>query len=207
MKPGRRTVVALVLALLAGCSRQPQEPREIPPSPFQRFVQGLGVEPACAREIPVHWSPSLPVPVLVDHRLHYRVFFSGWGGRPDTGIVIHDAEGDALFSADGKVLECRQRAETGRTIPEQKLPDLSLDEFDVRVHTLYGAIEKMGRLYASGIPVIDADRAQVQSFSREFAVLTGRGHAASYRALSPDFWTWVEKNSGPNDILKKGYSR
>ena len=189
-------VIAMALALLGACSGQPEEVPAPLLSPFQRLVQSLGVDPACASEIPMHWSPSQPVPVLIDHRLHYRVFFSGWHGRPDTGIVIHDAEGDALFNADGKVLECRQRAETGRIISAQPPMVMSLDEFEARLQPLYGAIEDMGRLYASAAPVSASERARVRAFSLEFSALSSRGHAAAYRALSPDFWVWVEKNGG-----------
>ncbi len=203
MNARRRTAAALALALLAACSRQPQKPPEQPSSPFQQFVEGLAGEPACSREIPMEWSPSLPVPVLVGRRLHYRVFFRGWGGRPDTGIVMHDAEGDALFGADGKVLECRQRSERGRIFPNEKLPIANREEFDARVRTLYASIELMGRLYARGAPVLDVERAGMQDFSREFSLLTGPGHAASYRALSPKFWAWVEKNGGSGPALAK----
>jgi hypothetical protein len=186
----------LVLTLLVACSPQGQELQERPVSPFQRFVQGLGAEPICSREIPMHWSPSLPVPVLVDHRLHYRVFFSGWERRPDTGIVLHNAEGDALFSVDRKVIECRQRSETGRIIPPEKFPFANLEEFEARLHPLYDAIEEMGGFFAHGVSLRDAERARVQAFAREFSVLTGLGHAAAYRALSPEFWVWVENNGG-----------
>lgn len=168
-----------------------------PVSPFQQYVQELGAEPICSREIPMHWSPSLPVPALVDHRLHYRVFFSGWERRTDTGIVLHDAEGDALFSAaDRQVIECRQRTETGRIIPVEKFPFANLEEYEARMRPLHDTIEEMGGLYASGIPLLDAERTKVQAFAREFTLLTGIGHAAAYRALSPEFWFWVENNGG-----------
>jgi hypothetical protein len=187
---------ALVLTLLVACSPQRQDLQERPVSPFQRFVQGLGAEAVCSREIPVHWSPSLPVPVLVGHRLHYRVFFSGWERRPATGIVLHEAEGDALFSADRKVIECRQRSETGRIIPLEKFPFANLEEFQARLRPLHDSIEEMGGFYARGVPLLDAERARVQAFAREFTLLTGIGHAAAYRALSPEFWVWVEMNGG-----------
>lgn len=188
------TPMILGALLLAACGR---EPPAVPPpalSALQNFNQRLVGHPACATTIPMHWSPSLPVPLLIEGRLHYRVFFSGWSGRPDTGIVLDDAEGDALFSADAKVLECRQRSETGRKIPVLPPMVMSLDEHEARLRPLYGLIEEIGRLYASGKPASEAERLRVRAFLKEFPELIDRGHLPAYRALSPDFWTWVEKN-------------
>lgn len=197
MNAGYRAASAVALALLMACERPTEAPPEIRTTAFQQFVQRLGEESPCSREIPLTWSPSLPIPVLVDHRLHYRVFFSGWHGRPDTEIVLHDAEGDALFSAEGRVLECRRRAVIGRPLPEEPPMVITVDELQARLPALYDAIEKFGRLYAQGNAVTEADRAQLRAFPREFSALTVRGHAASYRALNPAFWAWLQRNSKP----------
>lgn len=198
MNPRPPKAVAMTLIsgamLLAACGREPPEVSLPARSPFQSFTQQLVGHPACATTIPMHWSPSLPIPFLVEGRLHYRVFFSGWSGRPDTGIVLHDAEGDALFGADGKVLECRQRPEVGRNIPAQAPMAMSLDEQEARLRPLFGLIEAIGRLYAGGKPVSETERHRVRAFLKEFPALIDRGHIPAYRALSPDFWTWAEKN-------------
>lgn len=193
MRTGSFLIAVLVAA--AACSKAPEEFKELR-SRFQLTVEGIGGSPPCSREIPQEWSPSYPIPALVNGRLYYRVFFRGWEGRPDTGIKIRDAEGDALFNAEGKVLECRRRAARGRFISGGKLPTAKRDEFDARVRALYGSVEEVGRLYARGMPVSDADRARVKAFAAEFSSLSPSGHASSYRALSPGFWAWVEKNGG-----------
>lgn len=181
--------------LVAACSKPP-EYRELR-SKFQLMSMDIGFQAPCSKIIPMEWSPEYPVPVLVNGILHYRVFFRGWEGRPDTGLKTRDAEGDALFSPDGKVLECSQRNKRGDVIPgESKLPTATREEFDARQRALYDSIEEMGRLYAKGLPVLDADRERVRKFAFEFRLLSNPGHAASHRALSPDFWTWVEKNGG-----------
>lgn len=186
----------LLLAAFATACAKPEEEFVERRSRFQLMVERIGAEPPCSTTIPMHWSPELPVPVLVDQRLRYRVFFRGWSGRPDTGIKIFDAQGDALFTPDGKVLECLQRPGPSRVVPARKLPTATMDEFETRQRALYDSIEEMGRLYSRAMPVPDADRERVEAFSREFTDLTDPGHAASYRALSPGFWAWVGKNSG-----------
>lgn len=181
--------------LVAACSK-PEEHKELR-SKFQLMSMDIGFQPPCSRIIPMEWSPEYPVPVLVNGKLHYRVFFRGWEGRPDTGLKTRDAEGDALFSPDGKVLECSQRGKRGDFIPDEtKLPTATREEFDARQRALYDSIEEMGRLYAKGMPVIDADRTRVRKFASEFRLLSRPGHAASYRALSPEFWAWVDKSGG-----------
>lgn len=192
----RRRAAWLMLTLpLWACSKPVEEYKETR-SPFQLMAERIGHEPPCSRLIPGEWSPSLPVPSLRDGRLVYRVFFHGWSGRPGTKITIYDAQGDAVFTPEGKVLECSERPGEKKPLPEEPMAAKTQAEHDARVSALYGSVEEMGRLYAKGMPVLERERLRVAAFSREFAVLSGPGHAASYRALSPDFWSWVERNGG-----------
>jgi hypothetical protein len=190
---------ALALTLLAlslgACSKPPEEYKETR-SPFQSMAERIGQEPPCSSAIPGEWSPSMPVPVVDNGRLAYRVFFYGWSGSPTTKIVVYDAQGDARFTPDGKVLECAQRPGERKPLAEQPMPSKTQKELDARVSAVYGSIEEMGRLYARGLPVGPADRARLEAFSREFKALAGPGHAAAYRALSPAFWDWVRANGG-----------
>jgi len=179
----------LLLAALWACSKPVEEYKE-ERSPFQLTAERIGNEEPCSRLIPGEWSPSYPVPSMRSGRLAYRVFFSGWSGRPGA-ITLYDAQGDAAFTPEGKVLECSQRPGDRKALPAWTMPE----NFEVRVRALYASIEEMGRLYARGMPVGDGDRERVSAFSREFSALSA-GYAASYRSLSPEFWAWVEKNGG-----------
>lgn len=189
-----KLLAAAVFMLVAACSRK--EPEPAPKPDFQVFMEtGLINRPPCSTIIPINWSASYPVPVLIGGKLHYRAFFRGWEGNPKEGIKIHDAEGDVLFSPDGKVLECTQRGKPPRAYPVEPsgIPD---SEYDARLRALYVSIEEMARLYAKGMPVGDADRARVKAFAAEFRLFAGKDLAASHRALSPEFWAWVQKNGG-----------
>jgi hypothetical protein len=190
-----RSAFMLLSLSLWACNKAPEEYKESR-SPFQLMAERIGQEPPCSRAIPGEWSPSMPVPVLDGGRLAYRVFFYGWSGSPTTKIVVYDAQGDARFTPEGKVLECAQRPGERKPLPEQPMPSKTQKELDARVSALYGSIEEMGRLYARGMPVAAADRARLAGFSREFTALAGPGHAASYRSLSPAFWAWVQTNGG-----------
>lgn len=190
----KRTALALML-LASACSKPPEEPKDVR-SKFEFMVQGIGWEEPCSRIIPAEWGPSMPVPAVRDGKLTYRVFFYGWSGSPSAGIRINDAQGDAEFSPEGKVLSCTRRTGPKRDFPDDAAPATEGKARPHRVSELYPSIEEMGRLFARGAPVLDQNRARLAAFSTEFAELAFPGHAAAYRALSPDFWTWVEKNGG-----------
>jgi hypothetical protein len=190
----RQVAVIILTALTASCSKPGPEAPQSVPSPFQAFAERLGGEPPCSKVIPQEWAPSFPVPVLHNGLLHYRTFFSGWQGRPDTGIRLREAEGDALFGTDGRVLECAPRAKAGANFLDEPAKG-SAAEHATRVRALYDMIEETGRLYAKGLPVAGAERVRLARFAAEFAALSPRGHSSSYHALNPEFWMWVEKNS------------
>jgi hypothetical protein len=181
------------LLIVSACSK-PDEYKELR-SPFQLMSMDIGFRPPCSRVVPMEWSPEYPIPVIFDGKLHYRVFFRGWEGGPES-TKIRDAEADALFEPSGKVVECSRRSERGRPFAPSKMPTATRDEFDSRQRALYDSIEELGRLYAKGLPVLETDRERVRKFAEEFRLLSDPGHAASYRALSPEFWAWVEKNGG-----------
>lgn len=194
MSPRRWPV--LILAAACACSRSaPELPKE-KRSAFQILSEGLVSDPPCSSRIPMEWSPSLPVPTLKEGRLLYRVFFRGWHGRPDTGLFLHDAEGDALFSAEGPILDCRQREKPGRAFADEPSTIKDQAEYDARLRALYLSIEEMGRLFAEGNALSTEEKIKTAVFAEEFDALSSPGHARSYRALSPDFWAWVKKNGG-----------
>lgn len=185
--------ITLLLGALCACSKPTTERKDLR-SLFQLTAEQIGRNAPCSSAIPQEWSPSLPVPALVGGQLRYRAFFSGWSGRPGVKIIYYDAQGDVEFASDGRVFACSRRSSERRALADEPLPAKTQEEIDDRTRILYSSIEEMGRLYARGAPVLDADRLRVGAFAREFRALAGPGLAPSYRALSPEFWTWAEKN-------------
>lgn len=192
----RRPWLILPLAAVCACQSSTPEPPKEERSAFQILSEGIGFDAPCSSRIPKEWAASLPLPVLKEGRLLYRVFFSGWHGRPDSGLFLHDAEGDALFTGDGKVLECRQRGTPGKVFVDEPSPIKDRSVYDARLRALYIAIEAMGGLFVASRALSADEKRAVASFAEEFSALSSRGHAASYRALSPEFWAWVKQNGG-----------
>lgn len=189
---------ALLLCLLAAaaCSK-PAPPEPAPKSRLELAVAGLPATPPCSRVIPLHWSPSWPVPSREGGAPAYRLFFYGRDGRPPK-FVYHQAEGDAVFRADGTVLACAQRAAHVGAVAgdEERYAGMTVDQIVERDRLLYFMIEDVAGLYAAGKPLDAAQKKRVADFASAFAFLSLAGHAADYRALNPDFWTWVEKSGG-----------
>lgn len=192
----RRLLPLAVCVLAAACSK-PAPPEPAPKSRLEQAVAALPSTPPCSRVIPLHWSPSLPVPSREGGAPAYRLFFYGRDGRPPK-FVFHQPEGDAVFRPDGTILSCAQRARHDGAVAsdEGRYADMTVDQIVERERLLYLMIEDAAGLYGAGKPLTPEEKKRVVEFSSAFAFLSHPGHAAAYRALNPDFWAWVEKNGG-----------
>lgn len=192
----KRAGLMLIALAVAACGQQ--EPVSVPaPSALEQAARVLSTKGACATLIPQEWSPSFPMPSKLGGALHYRVFFYGYQRAADRTLVFHAPQGEASFTLDGRVLECRALPGKPRIIPrDARFDSLTLDEITSRASRLHADIEAVAALFASGRDIGETGRARVAAFSRDFAALADPSHAAAYRALAPDFWAWAEKNGG-----------
>jgi hypothetical protein len=197
-------LVLFFLFWIGACSKKTEAP---PPSisSLEQAVNGLSDQPLCSRTIPEQWTASWPVPVVQDGRLLFRAFFYGKDNAPNRTVVQRDADADVLFSPEGKALECSRRPAPGRpiaSVPPQKGSAEAVQAIMARGSRLYAATDELSRLYAGGKPLDDGQKKLVVEFSSSFASLSEPGQAATYRALNPDFWAWVEKNGGSGPVAK-----
>ena len=192
----RRARLLLLAAAAAACSQK--EPAPAPePSALEQTSRVIAARGACATVIPLEWSPSFPVPSKRGGALHYRVFFYGYERAANKGIVFHAPQGEASFTADGRVLECRALPGEPRVIPaDERFASITLENIIALGSRLHADTEAVAALYAAGRDIGETGRARVAAFARDFAALADSAHASAYRALDPDFWAWVEKNGG-----------
>jgi hypothetical protein len=177
--------------LLAACT--PQKPASS--SRLADLTRRLPAMAPCDKIIPQEWSTSWPIPVRDKGQLHYRVFFFGRDGNPTKGFIFHEPEGFARFSLSGDVFECRRIDATSRALPVDGWnPEGTLDQIVERSRRLHAATEEAAGFFDSGRTLTSEEKRRVADFKSLFASLVRPGHAASYRALSPEFWTWVGKN-------------
>lgn len=190
-----RAPLLAALLLAAACSRPAPEPPAA--SPLKSAQRAASASGPCGRLIPMHWSPSVPVPALEAGRLVYKMYFFGRDGDPSQGFVYHAAEGDATLAADGSVRACSRRGGAVRLLPQVPPPaGLALDEIDRREAALYPALQDAAALYAARRELTADEKKRVAGFAAAFAFFVDPGQGADYRALSPDFWSWVERNGG-----------
>jgi len=190
----RRAVLLLMAA--AACGKK--EPAPAPaPSVLQQASTIVSGQGACSTLIPQEWSTSRPVPSKRGGTLHYRMFFFGRKGSPAKGFTFHAPQGEAAFTPDGRVLECRRfPGEAVAVARDDRFAAMTLDQIDALSARLHADTEAVAALYASGRDIGETGRARVAAFSRDFAALANPAHAAGYRALDPEFWAWVEQNGG-----------
>ena len=192
----RSCLLLLAAAAAAACGKKEPAP-EPAPSALEQAVRIIPAQGACATQIPLEWSPSWPVPSKRGGALSYRLFFFGREGDPAKGFTFHAPQGEATFTPDGRVLECRRLEGEPVAIPHDgRFDAMTLEEIMARSSRLYADTEAVAALYASGRNIGDTGRDKVAAFARDFAALADPAHAAAYRALDPDFWAWVEKNGG-----------
>ncbi|MDP3541196.1 MAG: hypothetical protein Q8T11_01860 [Elusimicrobiota bacterium] len=187
----------LILFTTAACGRQ-EPPAPVPASSaLEQASRVVSAKGACATLIPQEWSPSFAVPSMTGGSLRFRVFFFGYARAADRSLVFHAPQGEASFTLDGRVLECRALPGAPRAIPrDARFDSLTLEELTSRASRLHADVEAIATLFASGRDIGETGRARVAAFSRDFAALADPSHAAAYRALAPDFWAWAEKNGG-----------
>lgn len=192
----KRTGLLLFALTAAACGRE--APVAAPaPSALEQVARVVSAKGPCATVIPQEWSPSFPLPTKRDADLRYRVFFYGYQRSADRTLVFHGPQGEASFTLDGRVLECRALPGEPLVIPrDARFDSLTLDELTSRASRLHADVEAVAALFASGRDIGETGRARVAAFSRDFAALADPSHAAAYRALAPDFWAWAEKNGG-----------
>lgn len=196
----KKTLFAAALAL-AACSKP--APAPAPESPLRAAQRSAAASEACSKAIPAEWSPSVPVPALDSGRLTYRLFFYGRDGLPPNNFIYHHAEGDAALDAAGRVTSCFRRAGAAAALPKSSPPvGLTMDELDRREAALYPALEDAAQLYASGREPSAEEKKRLASFASAFAFFVEPGQGPDYRALSPGFWAFIEKNGGAAPAAK-----
>ena len=189
-----------VAVLSAACSKRAPAPVT---APLQSAARVASSSDACAKVIPSQFSPSLPVPALDGGKLVYKMFFYGRDGNPQSGFTFHHAEGDATLSADGDVIACSLRAGAVGSLPKYvPKAGLTMDEFSRREQELYPRIADAGALYAKGGELTGDAKKGVAAMADAFAFFVEDGRGPDYRAASPAFWDWVEKNGGKGPATK-----
>ncbi|MBI4345795.1 MAG: hypothetical protein HY553_03000 [Elusimicrobia bacterium] len=192
------SALALLLTLLPAWAWARERAR---PS-LAELARAVRFTKACAL-VPAAHGESLPLPVRIDGELRYRLFFfpsgsdEGPAGRRPRVWAPSDL---AEFAADGSSFRCGVEAALPKAGPDAPLgPMLSAraakmtgDAYAAARERLLASLETAAAAFARAAPPDAAARAAAREFLDAFAILSEPGLRKHYRALSPEFWTWVE---------------
>lgn len=158
--------------------------------------------PECQDRIGLEMSKSLPIPIKTARGVRYRQMFytlkkSKSGYDPEAQVMAPAVV--AEYDLDGTGLDC---GVTPEFPPSELLRPLgpwgtahrrALDyEAGTReATTLLALIQSLGEAF-SGKRTDAKTKAQAKDFQRRFALLSEPGLSAHYRALSPEFWAWLD---------------
>jgi len=191
------TGVILFVALLASpAGAQP------PRAALSVAVQYVRYAGDCAKTVAIEHSQSFPVPVKTDKGLRYLVmFYPAWSsdGAAALNKDAYPPSAVARFDGDGGEVTCRApvslpKASFLKPLGPQLSPEaakMTYDEYSERSERLFAALERAAGAFVAGKRDAPAREAAAE-FQALFAALAEPGLKAHYRALSPDFWAWLE---------------
>jgi hypothetical protein len=154
----------------------------------------------------LEYAQSLLVPVKAKQGLRYRlVFYPTYTekGKPSSEAIALPAQVVVEFDMTTSSVSCtRPRGlpgklgETlGRAVPSVAT-QISYDAYGVEEDRLYTLVEKVGAAFVAG-----KSDAATRKVAAEFRALFDRfsepGLVSTYRALSPDFWKWLDGLDAP----------
>lgn len=146
----------------------------------------------CPKDVSPQNSESFPIPVKTGKGLRYRQIY-----YPVIEGLIYSPSSLAEFDPEGREGTCTVPIRVPDTVfgsplgknLSRKAKALSYEQYQAKSSKLYEATELVAKAYMSGIP----DPQAAKEFKELFAVMAEPGLKEFYRALSPEFWAWLEK--------------
>lgn len=145
----------------------------------------------CAKRVVLEHAQSFPIPVKTAQGLRYRLMYYPVEQQqvyaPAT-VAQFDPEGDATCRVSVAMPTADTSAPLGPFL-SPKAAKMSRDKYESEVGKLYSALERCAAAFNAG----KADKSSAAAFQKHFAAVSEPPLLPFYRALSPDFWAWLEK--------------
>lgn len=193
--------------LAAACSLAAIAATAAEPSPLIDGAREARYAPACASEVPLEHHQTFPMPVRAGKGLRYRVlFYPSWSPDGETARdrLVMTPSNLAEFDPDGSRVACGLRAplppDDGAKplgpIRSKKASRLPASDWLREQAALYAALQETAEAFAAG-RLDAAAKDSAKRFLSAFALLSEPALARHYRAISPEFWAWVEAAAKP----------
>lgn len=159
--------------------------------PLSEISRQARYAPDCADIIGLEHAPSFPVPVMTKSGLAYRQLY-----YPVLADGVYSPGAVVQFDPAGKTT-CKVGVSlppggSGKSLGAQLTPQaarMSHARYQADAAKLFAAVERAGKAFAAGKP----DPKAAAEFTALFDVLSEPPLRPAYRALSPEFWAWLEK--------------
>lgn len=191
-------------ALLSAC-RKAEEPKK---TGLAEAAAKVRYAETCRNRVPLEYARSYPLPLLSDGKASFRLFFYPLRSKFQKGHAMPVVEvlppaAAARFSLGASDAACERfnvplQLDPGTTLgprfyPEVKL--LGMRRFDLKQAELYSLLEATAAAYFAREDSEEIRRT-VDDFFELFLVMSEPSLKPYYYYLSPDFWQWVEQQTG-----------
>lgn len=190
----RKALPLLLLLPLAACKQGPR-----PAPSLQKTFDTVSRSPACAQNLPMEWVSSWPVPADKEGRFQVLFYSLDRASTDKDGlprIRPTAPRGRAVFSADGKVLECKASGDSPRVLDGERYPpaamDLDEEAFDAAVAKLLDLTAKAAAAFAKDAK----DPGLAGEFGKQFRLLGEPALRPFYYQANPGFWEWLRREGG-----------
>lgn len=189
----RHSIIAASLLLILA-------PRVNAETELEEAARDTRLAPGCDRMAKSEFGQSFTLPVKTPQGLRYRLFYyPGYtekGAKEDDWVAL-PAQVIAEFDLKSGEVTCRRPRELpgegkplGPGVPPAS-KSISFDAYEAEIDKLYTALERAAAGFAAGSSDAETRKA-AREFRKLFNLYSEPGLASSYRALSPEFWKWLE---------------
>jgi hypothetical protein len=162
--------------------------------------------PVCERMAKVEFAESLVLPIKTAKGMRYRLFyyptFVEKDSSPEEALALPAKVVAEFDLTSGSVVCSRPRdlpGELGKTLGKAvpaAATAVPYDAYEADLDRLYDGLQRLAKSYSAGASDATA-RKDAEEFRSLFAKYSEPGLSSTYRALSPDFWKWLDGVTDP----------
>lgn len=180
------------LALVLGCDKS--EPIS---SKLKQRIRFVKTTAPCDAIIPMEWASSLPVPLSGKTGTEFKIFFFPIANTAK-GIEIYTPQGEATINTESSSVSCKTTPNPAKVLSNrrwsQEASAMNSEQFKNKSDLLLDRTEKVAQAYATGKK--NVQRKLLMEYASLFKNLSEPDFLPLYYDLNPDFWNWLEKETG-----------
>jgi len=154
--------------------------------------------------VPLEWGFTYPVPGTVDGLKGYKLLAYAVTDRPKASErIISTPQISAFFPLNDRPETCKTISDRSKPVGERYSALAANAVTEDRDDALHGLTIEIATLYFAGASKNAASVALVTEYYRELTFLMEPGFRRYYYDLNPEFWKWVEMQTGKSLLPKE----